>query len=96
VRLFLGWTEKTVDVGFANPPRVVSGPTPSAAVRLRGLFRRVDTHRQPPRIVFTDTQVTVACPVTVEVNVSRILTCDEFRRHCDKYKTRSAIIDNLE
>jgi hypothetical protein len=36
-----------------------------------------------------------ASPVTAEVYVERILNREEFRGHCDTYKTLSAIVENL-
>ena len=37
----------------------------------------------------------LAYPVTAEVYVTKILARDEFRQHCDRYKTRAAILANL-
>jgi hypothetical protein len=34
--------------------------------------------------------------VTAEVYVDRLLDRAEFRRHCDRYQTRSAILENLQ
>ena len=33
---------------------------------------------------------------TAEVYVDRILNREEFRRHCDRFKTRSEILKNIE
>jgi hypothetical protein len=38
----------------------------------------------------------LAYPVTAEIYVERILDRDEFRRHCDRFKTRSEILKNLQ
>ena len=35
-------------------------------------------------------------PVTAEVYITQILNRDEFRKHCDTYKTQSAILKNLK
>ena len=38
----------------------------------------------------------LAYPVTAEVYVDKILNRDQFRWHCDRYRTQSAILKNLE
>jgi len=36
-----------------------------------------------------------AAPVVAEVYVARLVGRDEFRRHCDRFRTRDAILANL-
>jgi hypothetical protein len=43
-----------------------------------------------------DSGATFAYPVTAEVYVDRILNRDEFRSHCNRSKTPSAILGNLK
>ena len=38
----------------------------------------------------------LAYPVMAEVYVNEILDREQFRRHCDTYKTQSAILANLK
>ena len=47
------------------------------------------------RIRFGSTDKRIAYPVFVETYVKRLLDRDEFRAHCDRYKTRSRILENL-
>ena len=48
-----------------------------------------------PRLDFRSASYSLAYPVTAEAYVTKILNRDEFRRHCDRYKIRSAILANL-
>ncbi len=55
----------------------------------------------PPRsgavkVEFGELDDSLVYPVTAEVYVGRILDRDEFHRHCDRYKTRSAILQHLK
>jgi hypothetical protein len=49
----------------------------------------------PPVVRFQGARYQFAVPVTAEVYVSQLLDRDEFRRHCDRFKTRDAILANL-
>jgi hypothetical protein len=100
VWLLLGWTRKRLRIYFATPPPVVDGAGSGAASAVAGLFgRRFGRQAQPeqdqPKVVFGEAYKDLACPVTAEVYVERILHRDEFRRHCDTYKTQFAILENL-
>jgi hypothetical protein len=95
VWLFLGWTSKYLRIYFDTPPRVVHLEEPGAAPAVTGLLGRLFGKRGQPEIVFTEAYTELACPVTAEVYVEKILNRDEFRRHCDTYKTQSAILANL-
>jgi hypothetical protein len=80
---FLGWSKRPVNFWFATPPAVL-----------------VTKNGQPPNagdveVEFGNTYLFLAYPVTAEVYVDRLLDRDEFRRHCDRYKTRSEILKNL-
>lgn len=82
---FLGWSTRPVRVEFATPPRYEvtrDGRTPDA--------------REMPEIRFVGTHHDLAYPVMAEVYVGTVLDRDEFRRHCDTYKTRAAILGHLK
>src|SRR5262249_9437431 len=95
VWLFLGWTSKYLRTYFDTPPRIVHLEGPAAPSAATGLLGRLFGKRGQPEIVFTEAYTELACPVTAEVYVEKILDRDEFRRHCDTYKTQSAILANL-
>jgi hypothetical protein len=48
-----------------------------------------------PKLEFGAQWVSVAYPVFVETYVARLLNRDEFRAHCDRFRTQSAILENL-
>ena len=50
----------------------------------------------PPPVLFSGDRYEFAVPVLAEVYVTRLLDRDEFRRHCDRHKTRDAILANLD
>ena len=47
------------------------------------------------RLVFQGETHTLEYPVTAEAYVTRVLSRNEFRRHCDTHRTRSAILASL-
>ena len=47
------------------------------------------------QVRFGSTEGRIAYPVFVETYVKRLLDRDEFRAHCDRYQTRSRILENL-
>lgn len=82
---FLGWAERPVQISFARRPE--------ATVFDRAGKVATDSG---PELKFHSLRRSLAYPVTAEVYVTKILNRDEFRRHCDRHKTRSAILANLE
>ena len=52
--------------------------------------------RDEALVAFVGSGATLAYPVTAEVYVDRILVPDEFRAHCNRYKSPSAILGNLK
>ena len=84
VWVFLGWSQRPVHFWFATAPRV--------EVTKNGKPANADD----AVVEFGNTYRSLAYPVTAEVYVERILNRDEFRRHCDRYKTRSEILKNLK
>jgi hypothetical protein len=83
---FLGWRAVAVDVAYRTPPEVLAvEPLTPSAKPLGG----------PPPVLFGGDRYDLAVPVMAEVYVSRLLDRDEFRRHCDRFQTRDAILANL-
>jgi hypothetical protein len=83
VWVFLGWSQRPVNVSFAAPLIV--------EVTRNGKAARPDEYQ----VEFGTTQRSIAYPVTAELYVDRILNRDEFRRHCDRFLSRSEILKNL-
>jgi hypothetical protein len=81
---FLGWSNRPVIIGFAKPP--------THEVFQNG--RKLDA-KNSPEVVFTSSFQSLAYPVTAEVYVDKLLDRDEFRKLCDTYKTRAAILGQL-
>ena len=72
-------------LGWATRSLYVSFATPPIAHIIKG----------NPIIEWGKTSYQVAYPVFEELYVSRILNRDQFRAHCDCYKTRENIIAHL-
>jgi hypothetical protein len=83
VWVFLGWSERPIDVSFARPPE-------ATVLDLKGL----PAPRHPGiRWGFLDARL--AYPVTAELYVDHILDRDEFRKLCDRCGTRAEILGRL-
>jgi hypothetical protein len=103
VWVFLGWRTVPVDVGYRTAPQVLGverDPEPEPVGRLGALRRKFRTPPRsqptgPPPVEFSGERYEFAVPVMAEVYVARLFDRDEFRRHCDHYKTRDAILANL-
>jgi hypothetical protein len=85
---FLGWESASLQVQYVTSPRIISCTRDG---RPEGSVSPSET----PDILFGGDHHELATPVVVEVYVRRLLNRDEFRRHCDRYRTRSAILANL-
>jgi hypothetical protein len=83
----LGWRTTPVAAEYLVSPTVVAVEPLMASTKSGG---------EPPPVMFTADHYKFAVPVMAEVYVSRLLDRDEFRRHCDRYKTRDAILANLQ
>jgi hypothetical protein len=103
---FLGWQPVPVDVEYTAEPVVLGvgreqPPEPEPTDRL-GVLRRKFRGRPelppagPPPVEFSGERYELAVPVTAEVYVTRLLDRDEFRTHCDRHKSRDAILANLQ
>jgi len=82
---FMGWAARPVEVSFAAKPMAKVFDPKGRQVTDSGSLLRFESIR-----------FDLAYPVSSEVYVTRILNRQEFREHCDRYKTRSAILDNLQ
>jgi hypothetical protein len=80
---FLGWTSRAVSVSFARAPEA------------RVYDRRGSDVTDGVDLVYGCCSHRLAYPVFAEIYVSRLLDRDEFRRHCDRYQTRQAILEHL-
>jgi hypothetical protein len=82
---FLGWSRKSLNISFAKPPKyeVFQGDKKLGA-------------NEGPVIKFNQNTEDLAYPITAEVYVTQILNRDEFRKHCDTYKTQAEILKNLK
>jgi hypothetical protein len=82
---FLGWVRRELSIFPLRPPS-------------RAIFDRSGNpvaSAYAPGIEWVDQREATHYPVTAEFYVRRLLDRDEFRRHCDRYRTRSAILQNL-
>ena len=85
VWVVMGWTGRPVHAWFDKPPQVEVFN--KEGIRLEN--SKYDLH-------FTASYQQLAYPVMAEVYVTEILDRDQFRRHCDTYQTKSAILANLK
>jgi hypothetical protein len=88
VLVFLGWESMSLDVQYATTPRLIG---------CDWVGKPAGSHppTEPPLVNFAGDQQVLATPAVAEVYVQHLLNRDEFRRHCDRYRTRSAILANL-
>jgi hypothetical protein len=100
---FLGWRTTSVNVYYRVEPTVLgvdARQQPETADRLsvlRQKFRKLPqgSPAGPPPIAFGADCYEFAVPAMAEVYVDRLLNRDEFREHCDRHRTREAIVANL-
>lgn len=88
---FLGWRSRPLVASFAKPPRV---EVPGTAEK-RGWFGFGKKAAAPEPVEFESARYSLVYPVTAEVYVSKRLDRDEFRAHCDRFKTADEILKNL-
>jgi hypothetical protein len=84
VWVFMGWSERPLDISFAKKPDVTV---------LDEDGREVEPDQV--QLSFYGYGYRVAYPVMAEVYVTEILDRKEFRAHCDRFKTRAGILENL-
>lgn len=97
---FLGWRTVSVDTKYRERPRVVAvepatPPMGGRLAELRRKFHGSEPVTHPPAVEFVGDAYEFVVPVVVEAYVSRLMNRDEFRRHCDRHGTRSAILRHL-
>lgn len=85
VGVMLGWATRSMMVQFDAPPVLT--------VREAADGRITSSH---PPVRFVPTHVTSQFPWMAEVYVRRVLDRDEFRKLCDIYRTRDAILGMLQ
>lgn len=86
VWVFLGWQARSVTFRFSGLPSVkVFDSAGNSADGPVG-----------PELIWQSSSELVYTPVMAEVYVSKLLDRDEFRKHCDAFVTRTAILANLE
>jgi hypothetical protein len=94
---FLGWRRVPVVASFEKEPLIVSIETSKPEDRLNVLRKkfRNEPEKPLPSVRFERDRYEFAVPVMAEVYVERLLDRDEFRKHCDRFRTRDAILANL-
>jgi hypothetical protein len=82
----LGIATKPLNVSFANRPVVkeIRGPDGKGV------------NSRKVRVVFDEETHRIGYLVAAEAYVTRLLNRNEFRAHCDRYKTYAAITENLK
>ena len=82
----LGLATRHLQIGFKRPP-VVKEIRNAAGMRIA---------RQLVKVKFKQKTVQLLYLVSAEVYVTKVMNRQEFRKHCDRYKTRMAILANLK
>lgn len=91
VWVMLGWEHANCTLGYVNNPGIkITGPDGKPSVF------GTPGGEETPEIIFYGTHRHLATPVFAEVYVTKLLNRAEFRRHCDTYQTKAAILANLE
>jgi len=87
---FLGWTSRPLQARFKVPPKVevLAWPTKKSWFG----FAKAPP---PPRVEFGSARFALTYPVTAEVYTSKLMNREEFRAHCDRFRTEKAILENL-
>jgi hypothetical protein len=80
----LGWARRPVVIGYARPPK---------AEVFRGGQKLLG--QEAPEVRFVSEFLTLTYRVSAEIYVTKLLDRDQFRQHCDRFKTRAAILEDL-
>jgi len=75
---FLGWRTVSVAVGYRVEPRILA---------IEAVSSTGESPAQPPSVLFSSDRYEFAVPVMAEVYVEKLLDRDEFRRHCNRFRT---------
>ena len=76
---FLGWRQTWIEASFVSNPNV----------------EMLEARRTNPKLKFGSSTFCAYHPVMAEVYVSELMDREEFRAHCDKYRTEEAILKHL-
>ncbi|MCE9582666.1 MAG: hypothetical protein K8T20_09255 [Planctomycetes bacterium] len=91
VWVLLGWTSRPLKASFKTAPKVEI----LATAEKKGWFGIGKKKAEAPAIEFETATHSLITPVTAEVYVTQRLNRQEFRAHCDKYRTKEEILANL-
>ncbi len=86
VWVFLGWDTRKLWVRYEREPKVL------------GSHRTEQLKGQPNEQIrwqFTMETHSLPMPVVAEAHVGEVMNRDEFRKFCDKYRTKESILQNL-
>lgn len=86
VWVMLGWEGANSSIDYAQHP----------AIRIIDKDGKPPAEGTGPEVIFYSSYRELATPVFAEVYVTKLLNRAEFRRHCDVYQTKAAIVSNLE
>lgn len=86
VWVMLGWDSTYTSIGYARHPGITITDKDGNPV----------SGDEGPEVIFQGTYCNLPTPVFAEVYVTKLLNRSEFRRHCDAYKSKAAILANLE
>jgi len=88
VLVFLGWTSRWVEIGFATPPRLEALTADPATAEPGAPV--------PTELRFTRRHESLFYPVSTEILVDRLYDRAEFRALCDEKRSVSAILQALQ
>jgi hypothetical protein len=91
VWVMLGWEHAGCGLDYVKKPNITVTDPDGKPVNV-GMPGDEDS----PEIHFHGSWRSLATPVFAEVYVSKLQSRAEFRRHCDAYQTKAAILANLE
>lgn len=86
VWVFLGWSTKRITVSYDTPPAATVFDAAGKAVEPSAELQ----------LDFASESHSLPYPVMAEVYVTQILDRAEFAAHCEKHRTRKAILENLK
>ncbi|KAF0245572.1 MAG: hypothetical protein FD180_1440 [Planctomycetota bacterium] len=89
---FLGWTSRPLTAQFKTRPKVEV----LATAEKKGWFGFGGRKAEAPGFDFEDASYALIYPVTAEVYVTKRLNREEFRAHCDRYKSSKELVASLK
>jgi hypothetical protein len=82
----LGWEHAQCSIDYARHP----------GIKITDGDGKPVSGEEGPEVIFFGSYRSLATPVFAEVYINRLMNRDEFRRHCDAYQSKAAILANLE